>query len=172
MGRRRTLRAGAPRLSVSRSLRARLSTAVLEMLSEGIAAKRGRYGAYLHRDRVNRRCARAAAPARGHHQRRRDSRNAPVHRRRRAGRRRGRHARRGLRRREQRGRHHAAGQHVVADSPRRSKCGTRAGRRCPWRAAHRSLLAGRGARPHRGALRARRRAARRRSASCCRHLRR
>jgi ATP-dependent helicase Lhr and Lhr-like helicase len=28
---------------------------VLEMLSEGIAAKRGRYGAYLHRDRVNRR---------------------------------------------------------------------------------------------------------------------
>ncbi len=28
--------------------------AVLEMLSEGIAARRGRYGAYLHRDRVNR----------------------------------------------------------------------------------------------------------------------
>jgi ATP-dependent Lhr-like helicase len=28
---------------------------VLEMLSEGIAARRGRYGAYLHRDRVNRR---------------------------------------------------------------------------------------------------------------------
>jgi ATP-dependent Lhr-like helicase len=27
---------------------------ILEMLSEGIAAKRGRYGAYLHRDRVNR----------------------------------------------------------------------------------------------------------------------
>src|SRR6266403_668816 len=27
--------------------------ALLEMLSEGIAAKRGRYGAYLHRDRVN-----------------------------------------------------------------------------------------------------------------------
>jgi len=27
---------------------------VLEMLSEGIAARRGRYGAYLHRDRVNR----------------------------------------------------------------------------------------------------------------------
>src|ERR1700758_892097 len=26
---------------------------ILEMLSEGIAAKRGRYGAYLHRDRVN-----------------------------------------------------------------------------------------------------------------------
>jgi ATP-dependent Lhr-like helicase len=39
---------------------------VLEMLSEGIAAKRGRYGAYVHRDRVNgklraRRGARLAA---------------------------------------------------------------------------------------------------------------
>ena len=28
--------------------------AVLEMLSEGIASRRGRYGAYLHRDRINR----------------------------------------------------------------------------------------------------------------------
>jgi ATP-dependent Lhr-like helicase len=28
---------------------------ILEMLAEGIAARRGRYGAYLHRDRVNRR---------------------------------------------------------------------------------------------------------------------
>jgi ATP-dependent Lhr-like helicase len=28
---------------------------ILEMLSEGIAARRGRYGAYIHRDRVNRR---------------------------------------------------------------------------------------------------------------------
>jgi ATP-dependent helicase Lhr and Lhr-like helicase len=28
---------------------------VLEMLSEGVAARRGRYGAYLHRDRVNKR---------------------------------------------------------------------------------------------------------------------
>ena len=40
--------------------------AILEMLSEGIAARRGRYGAYLHRDRVNgklraRRGARIAA---------------------------------------------------------------------------------------------------------------
>ena len=33
--------------------------AILEMLSEGIAAQRGRYGAYLHRDRVNE-AARAA----------------------------------------------------------------------------------------------------------------
>ena len=29
--------------------------AVLEMLSEGLAAQRGRHGTYLHRDRVNRR---------------------------------------------------------------------------------------------------------------------
>ena len=29
--------------------------AVLEMLGEGIAPERGRYGAYLHRDRVNHR---------------------------------------------------------------------------------------------------------------------
>jgi ATP-dependent Lhr-like helicase len=40
--------------------------AILEMLSEGIAARRGRYGAYIHRDRVNgklraRRGARLAA---------------------------------------------------------------------------------------------------------------
>ena len=39
---------------------------ILEMLSEGIAARRGRYGAYVHRDRVNgklraRRGARLAA---------------------------------------------------------------------------------------------------------------
>jgi ATP-dependent Lhr-like helicase len=30
--------------------------AVLEMLSEGIASRRGRYGAYIHRDRVNSKC--------------------------------------------------------------------------------------------------------------------
>ena len=34
--------------------RARLTNAVLEMLSEGIASRRGRYGAYIHHDRVNR----------------------------------------------------------------------------------------------------------------------
>ena len=39
---------------------------IVEMLSEGIAARRGRYGAYVHRDRVNgvlrpRRGARLAA---------------------------------------------------------------------------------------------------------------
>jgi ATP-dependent Lhr-like helicase len=36
-----------------RNLRREIYEAVLEMLSEGIAAKRGRYGAYIHRDRVN-----------------------------------------------------------------------------------------------------------------------
>jgi ATP-dependent Lhr-like helicase len=36
-----------------RSLSLETYHAILEMLSEGIAARRGRYGAYLHRDRVN-----------------------------------------------------------------------------------------------------------------------
>ena len=37
-----------------RDLKRESFDAVVEMLSEGIAAQRGRYGAYLHRDRVNR----------------------------------------------------------------------------------------------------------------------
>ena len=36
-----------------RNLRRETFNAILEMLSEGIAARRGRYGAYVHRDRVN-----------------------------------------------------------------------------------------------------------------------
>jgi ATP-dependent Lhr-like helicase len=49
-----------------RGLKRETFDAILEMLSEGIAARRGRYGAYLHRDRVNgklraRRGARIAA---------------------------------------------------------------------------------------------------------------
>src|SRR6266446_3729384 len=49
-----------------RNLKQETFEAILEMLSEGIASKRGRYGAYLHRDRVNgklraRRGARLAA---------------------------------------------------------------------------------------------------------------
>jgi ATP-dependent Lhr-like helicase len=36
-----------------RNLSREIYEAVLEMLSEGIAARRGRYGAYIHRDRVN-----------------------------------------------------------------------------------------------------------------------
>ena len=38
-----------------RNLTRETYNSVLEMLSEGIAAKRGRYGAYIHRDRINRR---------------------------------------------------------------------------------------------------------------------
>src|SRR5580693_9452890 len=37
-----------------RNLSRQTYQAVLEMLSEGIAARRGRYGAYIHRDRINR----------------------------------------------------------------------------------------------------------------------
>jgi ATP-dependent Lhr-like helicase len=49
-----------------RGLKRATFDSILEMLAEGIAAKRGRYGAYLHRDRVNgklraRRGARLAA---------------------------------------------------------------------------------------------------------------
>ena len=49
-----------------RTLRREAFDSILEMLSEGIAARRGRYGAYIHRDRVNeklraRRGARLAA---------------------------------------------------------------------------------------------------------------
>jgi ATP-dependent helicase Lhr and Lhr-like helicase len=49
-----------------RDLKRETFDSILEMLSEGIAARRGRYGAYLHRDRVNgklraRRGARLAA---------------------------------------------------------------------------------------------------------------
>ena len=49
-----------------RGLKRETFDAILEMLSEGIAARRGRYGAYIHRDRVNgklraRRGARLAA---------------------------------------------------------------------------------------------------------------
>src|SRR5204863_9707612 len=38
-----------------RNLSRELFDSILEMLSEGIAARRGRYGAYLHHDRVNHR---------------------------------------------------------------------------------------------------------------------
>ena len=37
-----------------RNLKRETFDSILEMLSEGIAARRGRYGAYIHRDRVNR----------------------------------------------------------------------------------------------------------------------
>ncbi len=37
-----------------RNLKREVFDSILEMLAEGIAARRGRYGAYIHRDRVNR----------------------------------------------------------------------------------------------------------------------
>ena len=66
LARGRPLRAGAARLSAIAICRARDFDAVVEMLSEGIATRRGRSGAYLHRDQVNgvvrgRRGARLAA---------------------------------------------------------------------------------------------------------------
>ena len=88
---------------------------ILEMLSQGIAAQRGRYGAYLHRDMVNRKLRGAARSATGgDHQRRRDSRHRAVHGGGAAGRNRHRNGGRGLRGRKQCRRHHAAGEHVVA----------------------------------------------------------
>ena len=63
----RLFAAGAASVSLSQSgARATFDVEFLEMLSEGIAARRGRYGAYVHRDRVNgklraRRGARLAA---------------------------------------------------------------------------------------------------------------
>ena len=43
-----------------RNLKRETFDSILEMLSEGIASRRGRYGAYLHRDRVNGEIAGAA----------------------------------------------------------------------------------------------------------------
>ena len=53
---------------------------VLEMLSEGIASKRGRHGAYIHRDRVNRKLrAPPRQPTGSNHQRRRYTGDRAVH---------------------------------------------------------------------------------------------
>ena len=53
--------------------------AILEMLSEGIAARRGRYGAYVHRDRVNNKLrARRGSATGSYHQRRSDSRQCSL----------------------------------------------------------------------------------------------
>src|SRR5207253_1596258 len=46
-----------------RNLSREIFDSIIEMLSEGIAARRGRYGAYIHHDRVNRKLrARRGAP--------------------------------------------------------------------------------------------------------------
>ena len=73
------LRYHSARVPLSRICRWPSSTRLLDMLSEGIAAKRGRYAAYLHRDRVNGRAPRPAGRTTdGHHERRRDSRDWPL----------------------------------------------------------------------------------------------
>ena len=66
LARRRPVRARPPRVSVPRSAARGLRRRSSRCCREGIAARRGRYGAYLHRDRVNgrvrgRRGARLAA---------------------------------------------------------------------------------------------------------------
>ena len=128
---------------------------ILEMLSEGIAARRGRYGAYIHHDRVNRKL-----------RARRGSRLAAIT----SG---GAIPETALFTvvaepegivvgtldedfavESNRRRHHAAGQHLVAHPPRGRQVGTRAGGRCARRAAQRSLLARRGPGAHPGTFRA------------------
>ena len=128
--------------------------AVLEMLSEGIATARGRSGAYLHRDAVNRRRARPArrAPHR-HHLRRRHSGHRAVPGGGRARRHHRRHGGRGFRRGEHGRRCLPAGHHVLAHPARRSRARAR-GRRARRGARH-SVLARRSARPHRSSSRAR-----------------
>ena len=63
-----------------RHLPARVSTKSSKCCPNGISARRGRYGAYLHRDRRQQTPARTARqPARCDHQRRRDPRQRTVH---------------------------------------------------------------------------------------------
>ena len=102
--------------------------AMLAMLSEGISARRGRYGSYLFRDRVNhrlraRRGARLAAITSGGA----IPENCALHRGGHARRHRGRHGGRRFRRREPGRRHHAAGQHLLANPPRASAAA------CSWK---------------------------------------
>ena len=124
---------------------------IIAMLSDGIAARRGRYGAYLHRDQVNHRLhGRRGEPPCGHHQRRRDSRQCALHRRRRAGRYRRRHGGRRLRGRKLARRHYSAGKHFLAHSPRAVGVGVR--RRREGRATQRAFLARRSSFAHDGAF--------------------
>ncbi len=108
---------------------ARTSTQVVDMLAEGIATRRGRYAARLHRDGVG---ATAQGPARRApgraHLGRRDPRQREL--RGRAGARRDhdRLARRGLRDRVHGGRRHPARQQLVAHPPHRERPRARRGR--------------------------------------------
>jgi len=61
MGRRRPIRSRQTRLSLPHLQRETFDE-VLVMLSEGIASQRGRYGAYLHHDRINHKLRAVAEP--------------------------------------------------------------------------------------------------------------
>ena len=127
---------------------------VIDMLSEGISTKRGRSGAFLHRDRVHGvGSGKTRSEARGHHVGRRDTRQRAVSR---AGR--ARRDRRGHARRRFCGREHGRGRvparhDVVADPARR--VGACACRGCEGRSADDSVLARRSSRAHVGAVRGR-----------------
>jgi len=110
------------------------------LLSEGIATKRGRSGALLHRDQVNHRIRGRRGRARGHHLRRRNPRLGELCRHRRTGRKNRRHHRRGFRRRESHRRRLPVGHPLLAHPP----CGTGQGPlgRCARRATLAAVLAG------------------------------
>ena len=122
--------------------------AVIGILSEGIATARGRSGAYLHRDAVNRRLARTAgrAPCRDY-VRRRDSGFGELSG---GGGTRGddhRNGGRGFRRGEPGRRRLPARHHILADTPGGSGKSARGG--CARRGAGDSVLARRSAGPNR-----------------------
>ncbi len=125
--------------------------AMIGMLSEGIAARRGRYGAYLHRDRVNgrlhgRRGSRLAAITSGGA----IPDNALYTRGGGTGTLFGRHGRRRFCCGESARRHFSARQHIVANSQRSWRCC--AGGGCERRASQRAVLARRSARADDGAF--------------------
>ena len=150
-----------------RNLSREVFDSILEMLSEGIAAKRGRYGAYVHRDRVNgklraRRGARLAAITSGG-----AIPDNSLYSCRRTRWHRGRHSGRRFRRRKHARRHHAARQYVVDDSPHRDEFRTRAGAGRARLAAERSLLEWRGSVADRRIVRTNGRAREKVSDRCC-----
>ena len=129
MERGRALRAAAPRLALPRACRARISRPSCGMLAEGFSTRRGRRGALIHHDAVNRvlrgrRGARLTAlTVRRHHPRQRRLPGAararePGHR----------HGERGLRGREPGRRRVPARQHVLSHPARRARRRARRGR--------------------------------------------
>ncbi len=107
---------------------------VVRMLADGFATRRGRRGALIHRDEVQRRVTgRAFGAADRDDLRRRHPGDRRLSRRARSGGAVHRHAQRGLRHREQRRRHLSARQQLLADSP--GGGGRGACRRCARRTA-------------------------------------